>query len=86
MAPSLVETVSASQNTESLKAGPKLTVSPCCTPEVDGVSSTIEEMKLARNPSLQVTAAHTIKMADAPILRPEQGEVLLHIKATGICG
>lgn len=38
------------------------------------------------NPSLQVTADHKIKMVKAPIHRPKQGEVLLHIKATGICG
>lgn len=38
------------------------------------------------NPSLQVTADHRIKMAPAPVLRPGRGEVLLHIKVTGICG
>ncbi|KAH0384468.1 sorbitol dehydrogenase, partial [Aureobasidium melanogenum] len=38
------------------------------------------------NPSLQVTADHQIKMAEAPIEQPGHGEVLLHIKCTGICG
>ncbi|CAD0111879.1 unnamed protein product, partial [Aureobasidium uvarum] len=38
------------------------------------------------NPSLQVTADHQIKMAEAPIEKPGYGEVLLHIKCTGICG
>lgn len=38
------------------------------------------------NPSLQVTADHQIKMVSAPVLKPGRGEVLLHIKATGICG
>lgn len=38
------------------------------------------------NPSLQATADHNIKLVEAPVLRPERGEVLLHIKATGICG
>ncbi|KAH7399966.1 putative alcohol dehydrogenase [Cadophora sp. MPI-SDFR-AT-0126] len=38
------------------------------------------------NPSLQVTAEKTIKLVNAPIRKPESGEVLLHIKATGICG
>ncbi|KAL7811177.1 GroES-like protein [Trichoderma aethiopicum] len=38
------------------------------------------------NPSLQATADHNIKLVEAPALRPERGEVLLHIKATGICG
>ncbi|PVH89311.1 GroES-like protein [Cadophora sp. DSE1049] len=38
------------------------------------------------NPSLQVTAEKTIKLVEAPIRKPQFGEVLLHIKATGICG
>jgi L-iditol 2-dehydrogenase len=39
-----------------------------------------------RNPSLQVTADHRVKMVEAPIEEPTPGTVLLHIKATGICG
>ncbi|KAH6724801.1 putative alcohol dehydrogenase [Leptodontidium sp. MPI-SDFR-AT-0119] len=39
-----------------------------------------------RNPSLQVTADHKIKLVSAPRLKPGVGEVLLHIKVTGICG
>ncbi|KAJ5784231.1 uncharacterized protein N7503_009443 [Penicillium pulvis] len=38
------------------------------------------------NPSLQVTADHNLKSVDAPIYAPGRGEVLVHIKATGICG
>lgn len=38
------------------------------------------------NPSLVVTADHRVLMAEAPIHNPGPGEVLLHIKATGICG
>lgn len=38
------------------------------------------------NPSLQVTADHQLKSVDAPIYAPGKGEVLLHIKASGICG
>lgn len=38
------------------------------------------------NPSLQVTADHKLKRVDAPVYAPQAGEVLLHIKATGICG
>ncbi|KAK7957873.1 hypothetical protein PG988_012721 [Apiospora saccharicola] len=38
------------------------------------------------NPSLQVTADHEIKMVEAPVEEPGPGDVLLHIKATGICG
>jgi len=38
------------------------------------------------NPSLQVTADHNLKSADAPVYAPRAGEALVHIKATGICG
>lgn len=38
------------------------------------------------NPSLQVTADHRLKSIDAPVLAPSAGQVLLHIKATGVCG
>ena len=39
-----------------------------------------------QNPSLVVTADHRIKMEEAPIPEPGVGEVLLHVRATGICG
>ncbi|EUC42781.1 hypothetical protein COCMIDRAFT_39193 [Bipolaris oryzae ATCC 44560] len=38
------------------------------------------------NPSLQVTADHQLKLQEAPVYVPAKGEVLLHIKATGVCG
>lgn len=38
------------------------------------------------NPSLQVTADHQLKQVDALVYAPRRGEVLLQIKATGICG
>lgn len=38
------------------------------------------------NPSLQVTADHNLKAVDAPVYAPKAGEVLVHVKATGICG
>lgn len=38
------------------------------------------------NPSLQVTADHKLKQKDAEVYAPGRGEVLLHIKATGVCG
>jgi len=41
---------------------------------------------LLPNPSLQVTADHRLKQVDAPVYAPKRGEVLLQIKATGICG
>jgi L-iditol 2-dehydrogenase len=38
------------------------------------------------NPSLVVTADHKLKLEEAPVYAPARGEVLLHIKATGVCG
>ncbi|KJZ76871.1 hypothetical protein HIM_03748 [Hirsutella minnesotensis 3608] len=38
------------------------------------------------NPSLVVTADGQVKMEEAPIRQPGPDEVLLHIRATGICG
>jgi L-iditol 2-dehydrogenase len=38
------------------------------------------------NPSLQVTADHNLKRVDALVYAPQAGEVLLHVKTTGICG
>lgn len=38
------------------------------------------------NPSLQVTADHKLKSVEALVYAPGRGEVLLHIKASGICG
>ncbi|KAH4035466.1 hypothetical protein HBH92_016780 [Parastagonospora nodorum] len=38
------------------------------------------------NPSLMVTADHNLKQEEAPVYAPGKGEVLLHIKATGVCG
>ncbi|KIW04692.1 uncharacterized protein PV09_04426 [Verruconis gallopava] len=38
------------------------------------------------NPSIQVTPDKQIKKVEAPIETPGKGQVLVHIKATGICG
>ncbi|PQE05155.1 Sorbitol dehydrogenase protein [Rutstroemia sp. NJR-2017a BVV2] len=38
------------------------------------------------NPSIQVTPDHQLKKVEASIETPKEGEVLLHIKVTGICG
>ncbi|KAL6863513.1 GroES-like protein [Trichoderma novae-zelandiae] len=38
------------------------------------------------NPSLQATADHNLKLVEAPVPEPSRGEVVLHVKATGICG
>lgn len=47
--------------------------------------NTIKEQAHMSNPSLQATADHHLKQIDAPVLAPQRGEVLLQIKATGIC-
>lgn len=38
------------------------------------------------NSALVVTAGHRIKLRDAPVAEPGPDEVLLHVRATGICG
>ncbi|KAK9234028.1 chaperonin 10-like protein [Lipomyces kononenkoae] len=38
------------------------------------------------NPSLKVTADHTIRLEESPVLMPKKGQVLIHVKTTGICG
>lgn len=38
------------------------------------------------NPSLQVTADHKLKSVQVPVYAPGPDEVLVHVKATGICG
>jgi hypothetical protein len=54
----------------------------------NGVSPSIQTTTSTRlpNPSLQVTADHNLKLVEAPIYAPRKGEVLIHIKATGVCG
>ncbi|KAJ3529178.1 hypothetical protein NM208_g9876 [Fusarium decemcellulare] len=55
--------------------------------QLNGSSSPSEFLQAPLpNPSLQVTADHNLKRVDAPVYAPKAGEVLLHIKATGICG
>ncbi|CRK04263.1 hypothetical protein BN1708_009644 [Verticillium longisporum] len=72
----------------------------CCLPVKNSskgfTSTTIKEIPAVNdaevlqaplpNPSLQVTADHRIKTVEAPVLAPKKGEVLLQIKATGVCG
>ncbi|KAF3355713.1 hypothetical protein VdG1_04005 [Verticillium dahliae VDG1] len=72
----------------------------CCLPVRNSskgfTSTTIKEIPAVNdaevlqaplpNPSLQVTADHRIKTVEAPVLAPKKGEVLLQIKATGVCG
>jgi len=52
----------------------------------NGIHANGEAATSSQNPSLQVTADHTIKMVEAPIQEPERGDVLIHVKTTGICG
>ncbi|KAL1965273.1 hypothetical protein VTN77DRAFT_5875 [Rasamsonia byssochlamydoides] len=71
MAPSLL--VESSSSNENI-----------AVPAVKPTNNTIH--KPLPNPSLQVTADHNIKQVDAPVYAPGRGEVVLQIKATGICG
>lgn len=72
----------------------------CCLPVKNSskgfTSTTVKEIPAVNdaevlqaplpNPSLQVTADHRIKTVEALVLAPKKGEVLLQIKATGVCG
>jgi L-iditol 2-dehydrogenase len=55
------------------------------TQNVNGTSRQIISTPLP-NPSLMVTANHTLKQEEAPVYLPAKGEVLVHIKVTGVCG
>lgn len=76
MAPSFTESI----------AGRQLTPKALAVGKGGSVKQNERAIEKFQNPSLQVTADHKIKMVNAPIRRPKAGEVLLHIKATGICG
>ncbi|KAK3938176.1 alcohol dehydrogenase [Diplogelasinospora grovesii] len=56
-----------------------MTISPNSSP--DGFMPTPHP-----NPSLQVTVDHKLKQVEATVLTPKRGEVLVHVKATGVCG
>jgi L-iditol 2-dehydrogenase len=84
MAPSLAADIQA-LSLEQPSANPAKSAVSCCSQATNIEYSDVDWTQV-ENPSLQVTASHTIKMLEAPILRPGTGEVLLHIKATGICG
>jgi len=59
-------------------------------PDVDPGTTTATAAAAAAadmaNPSLVVTKDGRIKMEDAPMAEPGPDEVLLHVRATGICG
>ncbi|KAG9235730.1 putative alcohol dehydrogenase [Amylocarpus encephaloides] len=83
MAPSLDETPTTTLPHNGSKLG---TTSACCYSGVDSKSASSQQMRDVKNPSLHVTKDRTIKMAEAPILRPGPGDALIHVKVTGICG
>ncbi|KAH7368816.1 chaperonin 10-like protein [Plectosphaerella cucumerina] len=60
---------------------------PIAAAKMNGTANGIETLTAPLpNPALQVTADHSLKAIDAPVLAPKRGQVLLHIKATGVCG
>jgi len=85
MAPALVEVVQRElPDMCDVKASVEK-ISPCCG---NGATTDHDRADVSQfpNPGLQVTKEKTIKMVDVPIEKPGPGEVLLYIKATGICG
>jgi len=65
-----------------------LTPDSSATTPSEGFAKTTMASLLAKytNPSIQVTPDKKIKKVEAPIETPKEGQVLLHIKCTGICG
>ncbi|KAK8247322.1 chaperonin 10-like protein [Phyllosticta capitalensis] len=52
----------------------------------DSAVENVSDLSRYGNPALKATADHQISLNEAPIEEPGPGQVLLHIKATGICG
>ena len=52
-------------------------------PDEKRIESKLEQYK---NPSLFVTPQHVVELRDTPIPRPTESQVLIHVRATGICG
>lgn len=57
---------------------------------INGVNSSninrIKDFSKVPNPSLLVTADHRIKLEDTPVPTPSSTQVLIHVRASGICG
>ncbi|KIW77102.1 hypothetical protein Z517_09548 [Fonsecaea pedrosoi CBS 271.37] len=51
--------------------------------DLDKPASTLTRYK---NPSLYVTPEHSVYLAESSIPKPSASEVLIHVRATGICG
>lgn len=71
---------------------PSVLVEQNCSESINSVAaapskkaSIITDLPLP-NISLQVTADHNLKQVETHVSSPKEGEVLLHVKATGICG
>ncbi len=52
-------------------------------PKADSKPSSLHQYK---NPSLYVTPEHTIELRDTSIPQPTASQVLIHVRATGVCG
>jgi L-iditol 2-dehydrogenase len=65
---------------------PPISTSGECDDMAKGVCSPSEPFSTVPNPSLRVTPEHTISISPAPVNSPQAGEVLIHVRATGICG
>jgi hypothetical protein len=85
MAPYVIEVVPEPCVSQQ-KLNPIREKSSACLSDITEIKQNDLRVHQAKNPSLQVTQDHKIKMVDAPVPTPGPGEVLLHIKATGICG
>ena len=60
---------------------------PPASDETDTLSALCHRLSQAHaNPSLHVTPSHILELKSTPIPRPSPTQVLLHVRATGICG
>jgi len=41
---------------------------------------------VAKNLAVHTNPSHDLKVVETPVPEPKEGEVIIHVKATGICG
>lgn len=81
MAPSVIAVAEADGDAIPLKNGlTAISHAPLDRPDKEALITPLP------NPCLQATADHQLKQVECPVRNPGPGEVLLHVKATGVCG
>ncbi|EXJ95471.1 hypothetical protein A1O1_00593 [Capronia coronata CBS 617.96] len=94
MAPSATDSQTDTPNGDTLTTQPKVKATPVV---INGGShdtqragsqdaSSSSKLDKYKNPSLYVTPQHTIELRETSIPKPSASQVLIHVRATGICG